>query len=78
MFLLPVLAWSIAGELAVAGELAAKDPRSAVRAEVLPVVLHATMLHLMRIDHEKLTHHDSGRDYHLTDVEDMVIKEIPE
>jgi hypothetical protein len=38
--------------------------------------LHATMLHLMGIDHEKLTYHYSGRDYRLTDVEGTVIKEI--
>ena len=30
--------------------------------------LHATILHLMGIDHEKLTYRYSGRDYRLTDV----------
>lgn len=38
--------------------------------------LHATMLHLMGIDHEKLTYHYSGRDYRLTDVHGRVVKEI--
>ena len=38
--------------------------------------LHATMLHLMGIDHEKLTYRYSGRDFRLTDVEGQVIKEI--
>jgi hypothetical protein len=38
--------------------------------------LHATMLHLMGIDHERLTYRYSGRDYRLTDVEGEVIKEI--
>ncbi|MEM7386404.1 MAG: DUF1501 domain-containing protein, partial [Verrucomicrobiota bacterium] len=30
--------------------------------------LHATMLHLLGLDHEKLTYHYSGRDFRLTDV----------
>jgi len=38
--------------------------------------LHATMLHLMGIDHEKLTYRFSGRDFRLTDVHGKVIQEI--
>lgn len=38
--------------------------------------LHATILHLMGIDHEKLTHRYAGRDFRLTDVEGRVVKEI--
>jgi len=38
--------------------------------------LHATMLHLMGLDHEKLTYRYSGRDYRLTDVAGNVVKEI--
>ena len=38
--------------------------------------LHATMLHLMGIDHEKLTYHYSGRDFRLTDVHGQVIHDI--
>jgi hypothetical protein len=38
--------------------------------------LHATLLHLMGIDHEKLTYRYSGRDYRLTDVHGNVAKEI--
>ena len=30
--------------------------------------LHATILHLMGIDHKRLTYRYSGRDYRLTDV----------
>lgn len=37
---------------------------------------HATMLHLMGIDHERLTYRHSGRDYRLTDVHGEVVKEI--
>src|SRR5262245_41858526 len=38
--------------------------------------LHATILHLMGIDHEKLTYRYSGRDFRLTDVEGRVAKAI--
>jgi hypothetical protein len=38
--------------------------------------LHATMLHLMGVDHERLTYRFSGRDYRLTDVHGRVVKEI--
>jgi hypothetical protein len=38
--------------------------------------IHATILHLMGIDHTKLTYHYSGRDFRLTDVEGNVIREI--
>jgi hypothetical protein len=37
--------------------------------------LHATMLHLLGLDHEKLTFRYSGRDFRLTDVKG-VVKEI--
>jgi len=38
--------------------------------------LHATMLHLLGIDHEKLTYHFGGRDIRLTDVHGQVIEDI--
>lgn len=38
--------------------------------------LHATMLHLLGIDHERLTYRYTGRDYRLTDVFGRVTKEI--
>jgi hypothetical protein len=38
--------------------------------------LHATILHLMGIDHTKLTYHYSGRDFRLTDVSGQVVTEI--
>jgi hypothetical protein len=38
--------------------------------------LHATMLHLLGIDHLKLTSRHLGRDYRLTDVYGEVVKEI--
>jgi len=38
--------------------------------------LHATLLHLLGIDHEKLTFRFSGRDMRLTDVHGRVVREI--
>jgi hypothetical protein len=38
--------------------------------------LHATILHLMGLDHERLTYRYSGRDFRLTDVSGTVAKEI--
>ncbi|MFM7149070.1 MAG: DUF1501 domain-containing protein [Gemmataceae bacterium] len=37
---------------------------------------HATILHLLGFDHEKLTYRHNGRDYRLTDVHGRVVKEI--
>ena len=38
--------------------------------------LHATILHLLGLDHERLTYRYAGRDFRLTDVEGNVVKEI--
>jgi len=38
--------------------------------------LHATILHLMGFDHERLTYRYSGRDFRLTDVHGKVLHEI--
>lgn len=38
--------------------------------------LHATMLHLMGLDHERLTYFHNGRSYRLTDVAGRVLHEI--
>jgi hypothetical protein len=38
--------------------------------------LHATMLHLLGFDHEKLTYRYAGRDFRLTDVHGQVVKGI--
>ncbi|MCE9561425.1 MAG: DUF1501 domain-containing protein [Planctomycetes bacterium] len=37
---------------------------------------HATILHLMGLNHEKLTYRHAGRDYRLTDVEGVLVKEV--
>jgi hypothetical protein len=38
--------------------------------------LHATILHLLGLDHERLTYRYSGRDFRLTDVHGRVVHEI--
>ena len=38
--------------------------------------LHATILHLMGIDHENLTYRYSGRDFRLTDVHGHIVHDI--
>ena len=38
--------------------------------------VHATILHLMGMDHERLTYHFSGRDFRLTDVAGTVIDKV--
>ncbi|MFP6657906.1 MAG: DUF1501 domain-containing protein, partial [Pirellulales bacterium] len=38
--------------------------------------LHATILHLLGMDHERLTHRFNGRDYRLTDVYGDIVTEI--
>jgi hypothetical protein len=38
--------------------------------------LHATILHLLGLDHEKLTYRYAGRDFRLTDVKGQVVKGI--
>ncbi len=49
---------------------------SAVKDRVHVHDLHATILHLMGLDHEKLTYRYSGRDYRLTDVHGNVIHDL--
>ncbi len=38
--------------------------------------LHATMLHMLGLDHERLTYRHGGRDFRLTDVKGRVVSEI--
>ncbi len=56
----------------------ATDPMgfAAVEGKVHVHDLHATILHLLGLDHEKLTYRYSGRDFRLTDVHGNVVKEI--
>jgi hypothetical protein len=38
--------------------------------------LHATLLHLLGLDHERLTYRYSGRDFRLTDVHGSIVRDI--
>ncbi|MFP6620188.1 MAG: DUF1501 domain-containing protein, partial [Pirellulaceae bacterium] len=38
--------------------------------------LHATMLHLLGVDHKKLNYRFQGRDFRLTDVHGNIVKKI--
>ena len=38
--------------------------------------LQATILHLLGLDHTRLTHRFQGRDYRLTDVQGEVVKQL--
>ena len=38
--------------------------------------LHATILHILGLDHERLTYRYAGRDFRLTDVAGHVVSEI--
>ena len=49
---------------------------SAVKDRVHVHDLHATILHLMGLDHEQLTYRYSGRDFRLTDVHGKVIHDV--
>ncbi|MCB1237674.1 MAG: DUF1501 domain-containing protein, partial [Verrucomicrobiae bacterium] len=38
--------------------------------------LHATILHLLGIDHKRLTYRYAGRDFRLTDLEGEVVRPV--
>jgi hypothetical protein len=48
----------------------------AVEKRVHPHDIHATVLHLLGLDHTRLTYRHSGRDFRLTDVAGQVVKDI--
>ena len=48
----------------------------AISGKVPIVDWHATILHLIGLDHGKLTYNYAGRDFRLTDVKGKVVKEI--
>jgi hypothetical protein len=43
---------------------------------IRPAWLHATLLHLLGLDHKQLTYRFQGRDFRLTDVHGEVIQEL--
>ena len=52
------------------------SPLRAVEGQMHPNDLHATLLALMGLDHEKLTYRDAGRDFRLTNVAGVVNQQI--
>ena len=75
--ILPALHWAAAAQRGGVIHGATDDfGWHAVHNKVHVHDLHATMLHLMGFDHEKLTYHHGGRDYRLTDVHGRVVREI--
>ena len=55
---------------------ASYSPSNAIDGKVEIHDIHATMLHLLGIDHKKLTFRFGGRDMRLTDVHGEVISKI--
>ena len=56
----------------------ATDPTgdTAVENRVHTHDVHATILHLLGLNHEKLTYKHAGRDFRLTDVSGKVVRDI--
>ena len=71
-------AWLSGGAVKGGLRYGATDPTGleAVENKVHTHDLHATILHILGMDHEKLTYRYSGRDFRLTDVYGRVVSEI--
>ena len=71
-------AWLAGGGVKAGVHHGASDEigHKAVEGRVSVHDLHATILHLMGLDHERLTYRFNGRDYRLTDVEGKVVKAV--
>ena len=50
---------------------------SAVQDRIQVHNLHATILHLLGLNHKKLTFRFRGRDFRLTDVEGEIVTKLP-
>jgi hypothetical protein len=70
--------WLAGGGVKAALSFGATDEfgHHAVQDKVHMRDLHATLLHLLGLDHEKLTYRYAGRNFRLTDVAGQVVKEI--
>ncbi len=70
--------WLAGGESREARSLGKTDELGfgVVRDKVHVHDLHATILHLLGFDHEKLTYRFQGRDFRLTDVHGALVKAI--
>ena len=70
--------WMAGGGVRGGMRYGATDPTGlyAVENKVHTHDLHATMLHLLGLDHERLTYRYSGRDFRLTDVHGNVLRDV--
>ena len=70
--------WMAGGGIRGGQRYGATDPsgEAAIENKVHIHDLHATILHLLGLDHEQLTYRYSGRDFRLTDVYGNVVKDI--
>ena len=70
--------WMAGGGVKAGFKYGATDDygREAVDGKVHIHDLHATMLHLLGLNHEELTHRYAGRDFRLTDVHGRVVSEV--
>lgn len=70
--------WLAGGGVRGGSSYGATDPfgLTAIENRVHVHDLHATILHLMGLDHERLTYRYSGREYRLTDVHGRVVNEV--
>lgn len=67
----------LAGAGVRAGTVYGETDEHGIRAAVNPVHVHdfhGTILHLMGLDHERLTYRHSGRDFRLTDIAGSVVR----
>ncbi|MBX7106404.1 MAG: DUF1501 domain-containing protein [Gemmataceae bacterium] len=71
-------AWLAGGGVRAGARHGATDEfgYQAVQDKVSVHDLHATVLHLLGLDHEKLTYRFNGRDYRLTDVAGKVVRPV--
>lgn len=70
--------WLAGGGVAAGRSIGATDEfgHRAIQDKVHMHDLHATLLHLMGVDHERLTYEYAGRAFRLTDVHGRVVKDI--
>jgi uncharacterized protein (DUF1501 family) len=69
----------LAGDGIKRGHVHGAADEHGIRAVEKPVHVHefhATILHLLAMDHTKLTYRNAGRDYRLTDVHGEIVKEM--
>jgi hypothetical protein len=74
----PITIWLAGGGIKAGIPIGATDDvgYNVVQGPVSVYDLHATMLHLMGLDHTRLTYRFQGRDFRLTDVEGEVVSKL--